>query len=339
MLLWLALATALVLLLAAAAGQYLVWPARRDVGPAPADIGARSVSIQFGHRQHVAGWLCHGTGNVGAVLLLHEMRGDRRSMLARLRFLSAQGFSVLAIDLPGHGESDGQCITLGHREALAAAAALDYLAHECDGQPLAVIGVSLGGAALLLANTRPQPSVVILESVFPTLAQAAMNRLRRTMGPLAPVVAPLMFVQLPFRFGISHRKLRPIAKVAQWDCATLVIGGRNDRETTEAETQALFDACNGPKQLWLIDGAIHEDLHVYAGAAYEAKVTAFLKQYLARARPGAAQATQATQATQANQVARALQTTQATRATPAAQPQTTVMVATVQPTENIGIGL
>ena len=217
MLLWLAFATALVLLLAAAAGQYLVWPARRDIGPPPFDFAAMSVRIPFGVRRQATGWLCRNTGDAGAVLLLHEMRGDRRSMLARMRFLFAQGYTVLAIDLPGHGESDGQCITLGHREALAAAAALDYLANECPGLPLAVIGVSLGGAALLLANTLQQPSVIILESVFPTLAQAAMNRLRRTMGPLATVIAPLMFVQLPFRFGISHRRLQPIANAAQWN--------------------------------------------------------------------------------------------------------------------------
>ncbi len=48
-----------------------------------------------------------GQKGKGAVLLLHGVRADRREMLNRARFLKEEGYSVLLIDLPSHGESDG----------------------------------------------------------------------------------------------------------------------------------------------------------------------------------------------------------------------------------------
>jgi fermentation-respiration switch protein FrsA (DUF1100 family) len=42
----------------------------------------------------------------------------------------------------------------------------------------------------------------------------------------------------------------------------------------------LFDAAAGPKQLWLVPGARHEDLREFAPADYEQRVLAFLAEYL-----------------------------------------------------------
>ncbi|MGO4475012.1 alpha/beta hydrolase [Massilia sp. 2TAF26] len=44
-----------------------------------------------------------GAAGRAAVLLLHGIGSDRRSMLARARFLHAQGYAVLLVDLPGQG--------------------------------------------------------------------------------------------------------------------------------------------------------------------------------------------------------------------------------------------
>lgn len=299
---------AVVLVFAAAAGQYLVWPARRPVGEPPAELRAQAVSFDCGDGVHrISGWLACGDADKGVILLLHEMRADRRSMLARARFLAGRGHGLLMIDLPGHGQSDGASITLGHRESMAAGAALDYLHAMFPDRPIGVIGVSLGGAALLLASRRRAPDAVVLESVYPTLKQAAMNRLRVNCGWFAPWVAPLMFAQLPLRYGITHRRLRPIDTIAAIGAPVLVLGGGLDRETPAAETRALYEAAAMPKQLWLIEQAQHEDLHRFAGAEYERRVGAFFARHLRRRRSGADQAI--------------------------------AIVATVQPTEKIGIGL
>ena len=39
--------------------------------------------------------------------------------------------------------------------------------------------------------------------------------------------------------------------------------------------RAMFAAAREPKELWLIDGAQHQDLHAYAGEEYETRVLRF----------------------------------------------------------------
>jgi len=61
--------------------------------------------------------------------------------------------------------------------------------------------------------------------------------------------------------------------------------GDMDCNTTLAESRALFAAAAEPKQLWIVPGAGHVDLHHFARAEYEQKVLAFLAEHLEPGRP------------------------------------------------------
>lgn len=49
-----------------------------------------------------------------------------------------------------------------------------------------------------------------------------------------------------------------------------------------ADSKRLFGATSGPKELWMMDGARHENFHAYASAEYERRVLGFINQVLAR---------------------------------------------------------
>jgi pimeloyl-ACP methyl ester carboxylesterase len=70
------------------------------------------------------------------------------------------------------------------------------------------------------------------------------------------------------------------AAVAQLACPVFVIGGADDRHTPADETRAIFAAAHEPKQLWLVDGAAHVDLHGAAGTEYETRIARFLAMHL-----------------------------------------------------------
>lgn len=176
------------------------------------------------------------------MLLLHGVRSDRTQMLGRARFLNREGYAALLIDLPAHGQSTGDRITFGAREAAGAKAALEFLRRESPGERIAVIGVSLGAAAAVLAG-------------------------------------PLLW-QLPLRAGVSTSDLRPIERIARLGAPALIASGAQDLHTTWAETEQLFDAAAGPKELWRVEGAGHVDLHAYGPGAYERRVLGFLAKYL-----------------------------------------------------------
>jgi len=269
------LAVALVLV----AGEILSRPAKRVVGPAPADLGAVSIRLPVTASDSVSGWFARGTG-AGAVLLLHGVRSDRRQMLARGRFLRAEGYTVLLIDLPAHGESSGDRIGFGLREAAGVSAALRFLRAELPGERIGVIGVSLGAAALVFSRPSSALDAVVLESLYPTITEAVSNRLDQRLGRFGPVLAPLLLWQLPLRLGVSADALRPIAMMPTLATALLVASGTDDRHTTWPQTERLFAAGQQPKELWAVQGAAHVDLHAYDPDAYRVRILEFFSRHL-----------------------------------------------------------
>lgn len=264
----------------AGAGETLSRPVRPVIGPPPAELHSESVRIGHGEGEYLAGWQVHGRPGAGAILLLHGVRSDRRQMVQRAGFLRRLGYSVLLVDLPAHGESSGDRITFGAREALGVKTALAYLAREKPGEPVGIIGVSLGAASAVLAGPNPRVHAMVLESMYPTIDDAVANRLKHYLGSAGALLAPLLLWQLPLRTGIDSEQLRPIDGIASLQAPVFVVSGSEDWHTTEAETHRIFDAAAEPWQLWIVEGAAHVDLHNFARDAYEKRVAAFLDQHL-----------------------------------------------------------
>lgn len=204
-------------------------------------------------------------------------------MLARARFLHREGFTVLAPDFQAHGESPGKHITFGELESLDAHAALDFLRAYAPGERVGVIGVSMGGAASLVGPAPLDVDALVLESVYPTFRDAVSDRLHAWLGPLGflgTAVAPALIRLVAPRIGVDPKQLRPIDDIAKADEPVFVIAGTADPYTKISETRALYARAAGPKELWEVDGAAHEDLHDYAPKEYERRVGEFLTQYL-----------------------------------------------------------
>src|SRR6266542_817458 len=159
------------LLVAGGVGEVLRQPALRSVGAPPTDLPAKSIVLRTARNQPVAGWMVSGKPGEGVVVLLHGVRGDRREMIGRAKFLHRLGYSVLLIDLPAHGESAAEHITYGWNESEGVKTAIGYLSHEFPDERIGVIGVSLGAASLVLSDPSPALSAVVLESMFPTISE------------------------------------------------------------------------------------------------------------------------------------------------------------------------
>jgi len=259
-------------------GSQLIKPVNHAV-PLPAGFAAKVVSLP-GPGHAIAGWWLDQGDSSPVVLLLHSIRADRSSMLSRARLLLDHGFSVLLIDLQGHGETPGTAITLGWRESADVRAALAWLKSAARSRRIGVIGCSLGGAAVLLG---PQPSgfdAVVLEAVYPRVAGAIENRIRIRLGPLAPALAPLLLVQLQPRLSISPRDLEPIRSIPHLGAPVLAVAGSRDRHTTLAESEELFRAGVQPKRLSVVNGARHQDFLAADSSGYASEVVRFLHEYL-----------------------------------------------------------
>ena len=274
--------------LALAAGSFLAFiryelrPRHARLDPATTGLPVESVAIPSSSGARLAGWFLPGAGH-GAVLLLHGAKSNRLVLVDRMRFLRDAGYSTLAIDFQAHGESTGDLITLGRLESLDARSALAWLRARLPGEPVAALGISMGGAAAL--NGPPiEADAVIVESVGPGLADGVSNRLTLAIGPIGRLLTPFVLGAMRIVAGIDASKLRPIDGIGRLHKPIFVMTGADDQKTTIAEARQLFAAANPPKRYWETPGAQHIDLAYAGGAAYRERLLDFLNSTL-RSRP------------------------------------------------------
>lgn len=257
-------------------GGRLIAPAPTDVGDPPPELDAEEIRRLDLRNRTIRGWTLRADSPVGVVVLLHGLRGTRRSMLPRATFLRHAGYSSVLIDLHAHGESEGDRISLGAHESESARAAVEYARERNPDLPIVVLGVSLGGAAAALAKDLKIDGLV-LESVYPDIERAVRNRVRVRLGAFAGVPAWLLLQQIPLRLGVDVDELRPIDRVGSIGCEVLVIGGELDEYTPSDEARELFEACGTGAELWIVDGAGHVDLYNAAPMEYEKRLLQFLR--------------------------------------------------------------
>jgi uncharacterized protein len=255
-------------------------PANRDVGLPPADLHASNATLVSSSGILAQGWLSMGKTGQGAVILLHGLRGDRRDMLPRAEFLHRQGYSVLLFDFQAHGESRGQRITFGDLESRDVVAAINYLHHKLPHEKVGVLGISLGAAAFVLAENRPEVAAVVLEQMYATVEQAIAIRARLRLGPPGAWLAPLLLTEMQSRLDIPANRLRPVDWLGSVNAPVLIIDGAEDKSTPIQDARAMLAAARAPKQLWAVEGAGHVNLYTYTKADYERRVGDFFASYL-----------------------------------------------------------
>src|SRR5262249_14864230 len=222
------------------AGSILSRPVNHSVGALPSSLSGGEVEFHSTSGATIRGWLIPGRKGRGAVVLMHGYRGDRRQVINRAPFLNQAGCTVLAFDFQAHGESKGEHITVGYLESRDAQAAVEFLKRNAPDEKIGIIGLSMGGAASLLASPQLDVDAMVLEMVYPEINGATANRLERYLGSWSRGFAPLLTMQIPWRLGIDPRQLRPIDYVGGIKAPKLFIAGAKDRHTKLAESEQLF---------------------------------------------------------------------------------------------------
>lgn len=213
-----------------------------------------------------------------AILLLHGVDASRATTASNAAWLARLGYATLAIDFRGHGQSSMAARSFGLNEALDARAAFDWLKRHQHGAPVAIIGISLGGAASLIGTAGPIPAdALVLQAVYPDIRHAIRNRIaqRLTRGP-AYLLEPLLSFQAPLRYGVWPSRLSPLDALQRYPGPVLVIGGIEDRSTPPDESRAMAAAAAGKHELWLVARGGHGEICALADDPYRRRVAAFL---------------------------------------------------------------
>lgn len=213
------------------------------------DVQLQSPALAADESLH-AWWWPAPRKDAPALLYLHGSRWNLTGQLFRIEQLHAMGFSVLAVDYRGFGQSRGPLPSERsvYQDALIAWEHLARLQPEASKR--FIYGHSLGGAVAVnlaheLADDKqsPQAAGLIVESSFTNL------------GDVATAVSN---TSLPVRWLLSQ-EFDSLSKIGAVGVPVLIAHGRDDRYVPARFSEALFDAAREPKQLLLIDGANHNN--------------------------------------------------------------------------------
>lgn len=268
------------------AGSVVTRGQRSDV--APAGLPAIDIRLTTDDDVSIAGTFRPGRHDrAPAVLLLHGIGASRQATAGNAAWLAGLGYATLTIDFRGHGQSDTTARTFGYDEARDALAAFRWLRARQGGARIAVLGISLGGAASLIGRDGPLPAdAMILQGVYPDLRHAVRNRLAAELPGWAALLAePLLSFQAPLRFGAWPSDLSPLRALANYSGPVLVIGGDADRSTLPTETRQMFEAASTGSELWLVPGQDHGGVTSLSDTAYRDRIASFLERTIGDGHP------------------------------------------------------
>lgn len=221
------------------------------------DVAYESIRIQS--NKEIAGWYMPVDSSKGTVIIFHGYGGDKSGMLDKAAVFSKMGYHILVIDFMGSGESAGNQTTIGYQEGKQVQSAFEYIQQKGE-KNIYLFGTSMDAAAILkcMNDTSPGVAGIILECPFGSLYQTTSARFRKMGIPAFPMAGLLVFwggVQNGF-WGFGYQ---PQVYAKAVNAPTLLLYGEKDDRVSRTETDRIYSALKGPKQLVTFPEAGHEN--------------------------------------------------------------------------------
>jgi pimeloyl-ACP methyl ester carboxylesterase len=210
-------------------------------------------------------------GEGPCVVLLHGWEGSPGDLSGFVPSLLAAGFSVLALDLPAHGASEGERVSI----PLAAQALLD-VQRELGAQHVfhAGIGHSLGAAILVHAMTSGfrVGRVALLAAPAHAVDYARDYCARDGLDALQ---TEQMLDLMHARFGVDVRAISMPAQAATRSEPALFVHSGDDRVVPVADSRLAASAWRGAQHV-TVEGLGH--VRLLRDGAVITRVTSFVTQ-------------------------------------------------------------
>jgi pimeloyl-ACP methyl ester carboxylesterase len=197
-------------------------------------------------------WLAHADPQAPLLLYLHGARRNVAGSAFRIRQMRELGFSVLAVDYRGFGQSSDELPSEAavYEDARAAWA---WLGQKHTGRSRYIFGHSLGGAiAVQLASEVSDARGLIVEGTFTSIPE---------------VFQTFKWGWLPVT-GLITQRFDSASKAERIKMPVLVVHGSSDSLIRPELGRALYERISAPKKFVLVDGGTHYSTNTRGQSQY-----------------------------------------------------------------------
>ena len=227
----------------------------------------------------VGGWFLPGQEGIIPVAVTHGLFRSRMEVVDLACALNAEGHPVLAFDLRNHGQSGRRSTTIGYQERLDVEAAIEWIRQKTGYARPAVLGISMGAAASLLAAAeRPETvSAIIADSPFISLRTTVSRHVGLFLGMPSFPFANVFTWNLSRIGGFDPDRLDLTQELRETTLPILLIYGEKDSRMPPEQASQLHTALPGTdKQLLLFPNAGHGHAYDEDPGRYLAAVNSLL---------------------------------------------------------------
>jgi fermentation-respiration switch protein FrsA (DUF1100 family) len=247
----------------------MTFPAPTEYSPATptnAGIPFEDLHIPVNESEQIHAWWIPASSVSDKVLLVFHGNGYvlEQTVTGELVPLHSLGVNLLLVDYRGYGSSSHRTPheTRVYEDARAA---FTYLTvqRNVPSRDVIFLGRSIGtGPATEMAKEHPDGGGLILISPFTSTTDIA-----KTIWYLRPFPLSLL----------SHNRFDNLSKMDSIHVPVFIAVGDSDRLTPPSMAQALFQSANGPKRVYVSQGADHDDIMSTNVNTLEAQISAFIQ--------------------------------------------------------------
>ena len=246
--------------------QKFIRPKRSEPLVTPQAVGLADVlevSFETADGVTLAAWYAPPRQEGKTLIFVHGLGGNRGACLLQAAYVQKLGYGVLLLDMRNHGTSGGNITSLAYHETEDVKAAYSFLKAQPEVNPagIGLVGHSMGAAvALRAAAELPELSALIVQCGFASLAENVQAALRIKVGRMAPLFAPIIQLAFRLRTGVSVADVKPIDTLKDLELPILFIHGACDRLISVSNTERMYEAYSGTKELHILKKGSHRSL-------------------------------------------------------------------------------
>jgi dipeptidyl aminopeptidase/acylaminoacyl peptidase len=219
----------------------------------------------------------------GTIIYFHGVGDNKISGIRLAKVFYDHGYNVFLYDSRTHGLSGGKYCTYGYHEKFDAQKAIDFLfqIENLTVGKIGIFGTSMGAAiAVQTAAIEPRICALAAESCFTNLRTITVDYQKRLIRMPWHFLRNVVMKRSEFLAKFRHHDVSPLKSLPSVHIPILFVHGKEDTFIKYQYSKELFAAAHEPKDLYLVEGAHHTNIHAVVQKAYEEKLISFFGKWM-----------------------------------------------------------